>query len=123
LVRRVTTMRMGGEDLTKNQYRREWRRGGVHQHDEPIRTDDDRQRLVVALVQKKVAELLGSETFNMSFQIGMLASFESFLETTRLKRTDNENEANFDDAEQTGDVRDEALRLAAREGSDVRDVN
>ncbi len=27
LVRRVTTMRVGGEDLTKNQYRREWRRG------------------------------------------------------------------------------------------------
>jgi hypothetical protein len=124
LVRRVTTMRVGGEDLTKNQYRREWRRGGVHQHDDPIRMDDDRQRLVVALVQKKVAELLGSETFNMSFQIGMLASFESFLETTRLKRTDDdEADANFDDAEQTADVRDDALRLAAREGIDVRDVN
>lgn len=124
LVRRVTTLHVGGEDLTKNQYRREWRRGGVHQHDEPIRTDDDRQRLIVALVQKKVAELLGSETFNMSFQIGMLASFESFLETTRLKRTnDDEADANFDDAEQTADVRDNALRLAAREGIDVQDVN
>ena len=122
LVRRVTTMRVGSEDLTKNQYRREWRRGGVHEHDEPIRMDDDRQRLVVALVQKKVAELLGSEKFNMSFQIGMLASFESFLETT-LKRTDDEREANFDDADQTDDVRDEALRVAAREGIDVRDVN
>jgi len=122
LVRRVTTMHVGGEDLTKNQYRREWRRGGVHKHDEPIRMDDDRQRLVVALVQKKVAELLGSEKFNMSFQIGMLASFESFLETT-LKRTHDENEANFDDADQTDDVQDEALRAAAREGIDVRDVN
>jgi len=123
LVRRVTTMRVAGEQLTKNQYRREWRRGGVHKHDEPIRMDDDRQRLVVALVQKKVAELLGSEKFNMSFQIGMLASFESFLETTRLKRTDDEVEGTFDDADQTNDVRDEALRLAAREGIDVRDVN
>jgi len=123
LVRRVTTIRVAGEQLTKNQYRREWRRGGVHKHDEPIRMDDDRQRLVVALVQKKVAELLGTEKFNMSFQIGMLASFESFLETTRLKRTDEEVEGTFDDADQTSDVRDEALRLAAREGIDVRDVN
>src|SRR3972149_3900518 len=65
----------------------------------------------------------GPETFNMSFQIGMLASFESFLETPRLKRTDDEADANFDDAEQTAHVRDDALRLAAREGIDVRDVN
>jgi Type III restriction enzyme, res subunit/Helicase conserved C-terminal domain len=123
LVRRVTTMRIGAEDFTKNQYRREWRRGGVHEHDEPICLDDDRQRLIVALVQKKVAELLGSEKFNMSFQIGMLASFESFLETTGLKVTDDERKANFDDPNQTDDVRDEGLRLVAREGIDVRDVN
>lgn len=123
LVRRVTTMRVADEELTKNQYRREWRRGGVHEHDEPIQVKDDRQRLVVALVQKKVAELLGSEKFNMSFQIGMLASFESFLETTRLKRTDEDGVGNFDDADQVEDVRDEMLRLATREGIDVRDVN
>lgn len=123
LIRRVTTMRVAGEELTKNQYRREWRRGGVHEHDQPIQVKDDRQRLVVALVQKKVAELLGSEKFNMSFQIGMLASFESFLETTRLKRADEDSVGNFDDAEQVDDVRDEMLRLATREGIDVRDVN
>ena len=122
LVRRVTTMRVGGEDWTKNQYRREWRHGGVHRYDEPIRVTDARHRLVVALVQKKVAELLGSEQFNMSFQIGMLASFESFLETTRLKSTDD-GTANFYDVEQTDDVKDDALRTAAREGIDVRDVN
>ena len=123
LVRRVTTMQVGGKALTKNQYRREWRRGGVREHDKPIRVDDDRQRLVVALVQKKVAELLRSEKFNMSFQIGMLASFESFLETTRLKRTDDESDANFDDLDQMNDVRDTDLRAATREGIDVRDLN
>lgn len=115
LIRRVTSMRMAGQDRTKNQYRREWRGGGVYRHDEPIRVADDRQRLIVALVQKKVAELLGSEKFNMSFQIGMLASFESFLETARLKRAD-ETEGNFDDTDQT-DKREE------REGIDVNDVN
>lgn len=115
LIRRVTQVRVGGEEYTKNLYRREWRRGGVCTHDEPIRVEDPRQRLVVALVQKKVSELLGHERFNSSFQIGMLASFESFLETTRLKREDGEV-VNFDDPGQT----DKALE---REGIDVADLN
>lgn len=115
LIRRVTAARVGGEELTKNLYRREWRRGGVRVHDEPIRVDDPRQRLVVALVQKKVSELLGHERFNASFQIGMLASFESFLETSKLKVGDPDA-GNFDDADQTED-------LLEKEGIDVHDVN
>ncbi len=115
LVRRVTAIRVVGHEHTKNMYRREWRGGGVATHDEPIRIEDERQRLVVALVQKKVSELLSGKRFNRSFQIGMLASFESFLETARLKR-DDDAESVFDDAEQT-DV------LAEREGMDVHDLN
>jgi len=115
VIRRVTTIRVGETDYTKNLYRREWRRGGLLVHDEPIRVEDPKQRLVVALVQKKVSELLGHERFNSSFQIGMLASFESFLETTRLKREDAET-GNFDDSDQTDD-------LDEREGIDVADVN
>ena len=115
LIRRVAHIRIGSTDYTKNQYRREWRRGGVHVYDQPIRVEDPKQRLIVALVQKKVSELLGHDRFNSSFQIGMLASFESFLETTRLKRRDEEA-STFDDTEQT----DDALE---REGIDVADVN
>jgi len=115
LIRRVTSIQVNGEELTKNLYRREWRSGGVFDYDDPIRVDDPRARLAVALVQKKVAELLGHERFNKSFQIGMLASFESFLETTRLKRVE-EGEANFDDSDQTDDITE-------REGIDVYDVN
>ncbi len=115
LVRRVTSLRVGEAEYTKNLYRREWRRGGVQMHDEPIQISDPRQRLVVALVQKKVSELLGHERFNSSFQIGMLASFESFLETAKLKREDAEL-ANFDDAEQTEDILE-------KEGIDVSDIN
>ena len=115
LIRRVTAISVGGVEHTKNQYRREWRRGGVDVYDEPIRMDDPKQRLVVALVQKKVTELLGHERFNTSFQIGMLASFESFLETARLKQA-GDDVATFDDAEQTDDLRE-------REGIDVADVN
>src|SRR6185503_17536965 len=102
---------------TKNLYRREWQRGGVHVHDEPIRIEDDRERLVVALVQKKVSEVIGSERFNSSFQIGMLASFESFLETAGVKKAEIEIEPGiFDGPEQTEN-------LSEREGVDVADVN
>ncbi len=114
LIRRVTELRAGGGTYTKNQYRREWRSGGVTRFDEPIRVVDDRQRLVVALVQKKVSELLRLGRLKASFQIGMLASFESFLETTRTRREDDESV--FDDPEQ-------ALDAAERDGLDVRDVN
>ena len=115
LIRRVTSVRIGTDELTKNEYRREWRRGGVASHDEPIRLEDSKSRLVVALVQKKVTELLGHERFNSSFQIGMLASFESFLETAKLKRDDDES-ANFDDSDQT----ESAIE---KEGIDVGDIN
>lgn len=110
-------MSVGGKELTKNQYRREWREGGVKAHDEPINVTDPKKRLVVALVQKKVAELLASEKFNMSFQIGMLASFESFLQTAKVEKKDEES-GNFDDAEQNRDLSEEV-----KEGLDVHDIN
>ena len=119
LIRRVTAIKVGGEEHTKNLYRREWRRGGVKEHVQPIAITDPRQRLIVALVQKKVGELLGHERFNTSFQIGMLASFESFLETAKLKREDDP-EGNFDDPDQTADSRE---RDVEREGVDVGDIN
>ncbi|MDV6034402.1 MAG: hypothetical protein F9B45_30780 [Phycisphaera sp. RhM] len=115
LIRRVASVRIGEDELTKNEYRREWRRGGVTMHDDPIRVEDPKQRMVVALVQKKVTELLGHERFNSSFQIGMLASFESFLETAKLKRDDDEA-ANFDDSDQTASAME-------KEGIDVGDIN
>ena len=121
LIRRVTSIRVAGKEYTKNLYRREWRHGGVRVHDEPIHISDTRQRLVVGLVQKKVSELLGNARFNRSFQIGMLASFESFLETAKLKR-DESDVSNFDDADQTANLNaNEAV--IAREGIDVVGVN
>lgn len=94
MVRRVSSLRIGGEEHTKNMYRREWRQGGYERHDNPMRLDDPRQRLIVALMQKKVAEVLQDERFNSSFQIGMLSSFESFLETvgssSRRRRKDDD---------------------------------
>lgn len=115
LIRRVSTIQVGDEQLTKNLYRREWRSGGVATYDQPLPVPDDRQRLIVALVQKKVSELLASERFNHSFQIGMLASFESFLRTAKIIQAD-ETVGNFDDSEQADDV-------IEREGIDVDAIN
>lgn len=117
LIRRVTSVSVGGATLTRNLYRREWRQGGVESHDKPINVGDDRQRLVLALAQKKVAELLGHERFGGAFQMGMLASFESFQQTTMGTIGDEEaEEGNFDGSEQTQDT-------LAREGIDVHSIN
>lgn len=115
LIRRVATIQVNQTELTKNLYRREWRSGGVTTHDEPIRVADPKQRLVVALIQKKVNELLHQEKFSASFQIGMLASFESFLQTAKLK-SEGDDLGVFDDPDQTTDI-------AEKDGIDVSDLN
>ena len=50
-------------------YRREWRQGGYRVHDKPMQITDPKQRLVVGLMQKKVAEILRDERFNVSIQV------------------------------------------------------
>jgi len=108
MVRRLTGLEIGGKRHTKNMYRLEWRSGGVEHYDQPLTTADDRQRLVVGLVQKKVSEVLTGlgkrrgNRFGRSFQMGMLASFESFLQTTKVK-THEEDESAFDQTYQTDD--------------------
>jgi hypothetical protein len=118
LIRRITSLHAAGKPLTKNLYRREWRYGGVDEHDDPLRVPDDRRRLIVALVQKKVSEALRSPRFNNQFQIGMLASFESFMETAGVARTlDGDQDAsNFDQSEQSTDE-------VERRGADVDVLN
>ena len=116
LIRRISGMQINGELHTKNMYRREWRRGGFTDHDDPIVIEDPRERLIVALVQKKVAEVLGSEKFNNHFQIGMLSSFESFVETATRRRaslSEAEND-NGDGAERVFDGQQEATALQRR---------
>ena len=100
LIRRVSGLHIGDELYTKNMYRREWRHGGLDHHDKAIQIPDPKQRLVVALMQKKVAEILQTERFNNHFQIGMLSSFESFLQSVETARRRRENAPTFDGEEQ-----------------------
>lgn len=81
LIRRVQYLKIGGDEYSKNMYRREWRMGGYSAPDIPMEMEDTKERLVVGLMQKKVAEILGDKRVNNNFQIGMLSSFESFLES------------------------------------------
>ncbi len=124
LLRRVQYMNIGGQRHSKNMYRREWRRGGFEAHDEPMTMDDPKQRLVVGLMQKKVSELLGDSRFGSSFQIGMLSSFESFVEsmerrqrksTTTAQTSGDEDE---EDESKTFDGDNEDVSSEERRGID-----
>ncbi|MDB4912386.1 MAG: hypothetical protein JWM95_30 [Gemmatimonadetes bacterium] len=130
LIRRTAELSSGDRRLTKSEYRREWRGGGIATHDEPLRPATDRQRLAVALVQKKVAELLGSGVHNHSFQVGLLASFESFLETvksTKLRPSDVPEEEGEDTAEDAAFHRTPeeiaSGRESRRDGADIDAIN
>lgn len=131
LIRRTAQLISRSGPLTKSEYRTEWRSGGVETHDEPLRTGSDKERLAVALIQKKVAELIGSAEHKHSFQVGLLASFESFLETaaTTQRQGDPSPDDGFEEDEsEEGLFHRGAEELAAsrdgpREGVDVIAIN
>lgn len=114
VIRRLQELRPNGlkvgEGLTKNQYRLEWRQGGVHDYDQQLPFASDREKLMVALVQKRVVEVLhetgarqADGTFLPSFQMGMLSSFESFSETI-ANRVEGAQEQVYDGEDQTRDA-------------------
>ncbi len=114
VVRRLQELRPDGAQLgaglTKNQYRQEWRQGGIERYDERLSFASDREKLVVALVQKRVVELLhqtgaraADGSFLPSFQMGMLSSFESFSETI-ANRVEKVPQPAYDGDDQTTDA-------------------
>lgn len=104
LIRRTASLVSGEKRLTKSEYRREWRGGGITTHDDPLKSANARQRLAVALVQKKVAEILGNGEHKHSFQVGLLASFESFMETVRSTALKDGGVDASDDEDASDDV-------------------
>lgn len=88
MVRRLNTLKINDKEHTRNMYRREWRSGPKAE----IFLESDEQKLVTALVQKKVGEVINKKGDNPSFQMGMLASFESFMETTKSEPTEFDGE-------------------------------
>ena len=79
MVRRLNRLDIDDRPHTRNMYRAEHRKGETAQ----ISLTSDEQKLVMALVQKKVGESLTRDGSSASFQTGMLASFESFAESSK----------------------------------------
>ena len=84
MVRRLNALEINGKKHTRNMYRHERRSGEGAE----ICLESDEQKLITALVQKKVLRMLdekGNKGDKPSFQMGMLASFESFADSSRAK--------------------------------------
>jgi superfamily II DNA or RNA helicase len=90
MVRRLNTLHINGEPHTRNMYRCEWRSGERAE----IHLGTDEQKLVTALVQKKVGDVLGKDGVSPSFQMGMLASFESYGETAKSAPVEFDGDSN-----------------------------
>ncbi len=81
MVRRLNRLQINGSEYTRNMYRKEHRTGSKAE----IKLNCDEQKLVTALVQKKVGEMMGNMGNSSSFQTGMLASFESYAQTSKIE--------------------------------------
>lgn len=79
MVRRLNELEIAGTPHSRNMYRREWRKGERAEID----FNSDEHKLITALVQKHVGDMLNREGGNPSFQLGLLASFESYAQTSR----------------------------------------
>jgi hypothetical protein len=88
MVRRLNELTIGGRPYTRNMYRVEHREGDKAE----VRHTSDEQRLVTALVQKKVGEMLDRKDGGACFETGLLASFESYAESTRSPRVEFDGE-------------------------------
>ena len=84
MVRRFNTLEINHKPHTRNMYRYERRSGKGAE----ICLESNEQKLITALVQKKVLELLDKKATedkkgsSPSFQMGMLASFESYADSS-----------------------------------------
>jgi len=81
MVRRLNELTINDIAHTRNMYRKEHRSGGKAE----ITLATDEQKLVTALVQKKVGEMMGGKDSSPSYQVGMMASFESYAQTSKIE--------------------------------------
>ena len=102
IVRRLNTIELAGKSHTRNMYRQEYRTGVQA---EVIMSME--QQLFAGLLQKKVSEYL-QENCAGRFELGMLASFESYLpgEKNYVIEFDGQDDRNGDNDEGRRDARD-----------------
>lgn len=108
LVRRLNELLIQGQRHTRNMYRREWRKGERAE----IGFASDEHKLITALVQKHIGDVLNREGGNPSFQMGLLASFESYAQTTHSGPVEFDGEKS---PETRNDAQDRHLIAAIRD--------
>ncbi|WP_280553468.1 helicase-related protein [Halomonas sp. 25-S5] len=108
MVRRLNQLQIQQQPYTRNMYRREWRKGERTEID----FESDEHKLITALVQKHIGDLLDKKGGNPSFQMGLLASFESYAQTTRSGPVEFDGEKMPDSL---SDARDRHLIAAIRD--------
>lgn len=79
MIRGVMNIKLSGESMSRNRYRHEHRNGNVLKEiDAPVQTiSNPFDAAMIAILQLKTLEQINT-TRNNSFEIGMLAGFESF---------------------------------------------
>ncbi|HDK42062.1 MAG TPA: hypothetical protein ENG87_01680 [Candidatus Pacearchaeota archaeon] len=85
MIRGIMNMNINGQIYSRNQYRYEHRNGGVIEADpeKPLKLDNDTDAITFGLFQYKLIEKLHKPRFNKSFEIGMLAGFETFCHDSK----------------------------------------
>jgi hypothetical protein len=102
MVRRLNSLMLNGVEHTRNMYRTEHRTGESAEIELGIE-----QQLFAALMQKKVGEVLNA-SHHGKFELGMLASFESYLPNDAHKPV--QFDGLEDETDLAGNVRDAADR-------------
>lgn len=108
MVRRLNELTIQNKPHTRNMYRREWRKGERAE----INFKTDEHKLITALVQKHIGDELNREGGNPAFQMGLLASFESYAQTTGTGAVEFDGEKISDSSK---DARDRHLIAAIRD--------
>lgn len=108
MVRRLNELTILNKPHTRNMYRREWRKGGRAE----IGFESDEHKLITALVQKHIGDELNREGGNPAFQLGLLASFESYAQTARSGPVEFDGEKSPDTRK---DAQDRHLIAAIRD--------
>lgn len=108
MVRRLNTLNIKGERHTRNMYRREWRKNDGRVE---IGFETAEHKLITALVQKHIGDMLNRKGENSAFQMGLLASFESYAETANAGRVEFDGEQTSD----TSDAEDRQLIAMLRD--------
>lgn len=98
MIRGLMNFELNGQVFSRNQYRHEHRNGNVDmvENGQPQTLDNPLHGLIMGIVQHQTIRELNRKN-NSSFEIGMLAGFESFIESNPKKISLHKKEEEYED--------------------------